>query len=347
MEKTTENLLIWYAKHKRNLPWRESINPYQIWLSEIILQQTRVDQGTAYYLRFISAFPTVFDLAKADEESVLKLWQGLGYYSRARNLRLAAQMVVEKFNGQFPTSYDLLLTLKGVGPYTAAAIASIAFNEPVPVVDGNVFRVISRLMASDLPIDRPSGLKFTREQMLRLIPSNEPGNFNQAVMELGAMVCKPVNPDCNACPIQTQCLAHASKITSNLPVKAGKQKVTALNIRYAMVIFKDQIMVRLRSEKGIWQGLYDFPELTFEHDEIGCLHEAESLFGTKMTFVKRSSTFTHLLSHRRISADVFVLQAEQLPIIGKDCQLIALSALTTVPVPRLVEKMLPLAENLI
>lgn len=345
MEKITQNLLFWYANNKRNLPWRESKNPYQIWLSEIILQQTRVDQGTAYFLRFISAFPSVFDLAKADEEAVLKLWQGLGYYSRARNLHLTAKMVVEVHNGQFPASYESLLTLKGVGPYTAAAIASIAFNEPTPVVDGNVFRVISRLMGSDLPIDRPAGLKFTREQMQRLIPFNEPGDFNQAVMELGATVCKPVNPICQNCPIQPQCIAYASKTTSFLPVKAGKQKVTALNIRYAMVIFNDRIMVRLRNEKGIWQGLYDFPEISFDSDELNALKEAEITFGTKLTFVDHSSTFTHLLSHRKISADVFIFHAETEPIASTDCHMIPISKLMSLPVPRLVEKMLPFAKN--
>lgn len=346
MEKITEILLNWYASNQRELPWRASKNPYHIWLSEIILQQTRVDQGTSYYLKFISEFPTVFDLANAEEESVLKLWQGLGYYSRARNLRFSAKMVVERFNGIFPSEYDDLLSLKGVGPYTAAAIASIAFNKPTPVVDGNVFRVISRLCGSAIPIDLPEGYKFTLSRMSELISKHEPGNFNQAVMELGATVCKPVNPECLTCPINTFCHALSTNQTATLPIKAGKTKVIDLSIRYAIVMYDDQIVMRLRGEKGIWQGLYDFPEILAGANVSESIAEGEKKFNTELDLIHHSHSFSHLLSHRKIEADAIILQARSKPLLSQDMHLIRFADLHSLPIPKLVEKMLSIVNDL-
>ncbi len=204
-----EKLLIWYDTYKRNLPWRNITDPYKIWLSEVILQQTRVSQGWEYYLRFIQKYPTVKALAAASEQDVLKLWQGLGYYSRARNLHEAARFIVKEHKGHFPADYDSIRALKGVGDYTAGAIASIAFNLPFPAVDGNVMRVYSRLFGVATPIDSTEGKRLIQEIAVEHLPQHNPGNYNQAVMELGALVCLPSKPDCANCPVQVACYAYA------------------------------------------------------------------------------------------------------------------------------------------
>ena len=216
----TSTLLHWHAKdNTREMPWKGEKDPYKIWLSEIILQQTRVEQGLAYYNRFISTYPTVFDLAKAKDQTVFKLWEGLGYYNRCRNLLATAKEIVKTFNGKFPNDYETLLTLKGVGPYTAAAIASFAFNAPHAVLDGNVFRVIARYEGIDVPTDTTAGKKIFETRAAALLDKKRAGLYNQAIMDFGATVCKPMAPNCNACPLQKTCVAHATAQVNQIPIK--------------------------------------------------------------------------------------------------------------------------------
>ncbi|MEO8535185.1 MAG: A/G-specific adenine glycosylase [Flavobacterium sp.] len=257
------NILInWYLQNKRDLPWRKTTNPYLIWLSEIMLQQTRVAQGMPYFFSFTKEFPTVFDLANADEEQVLKLWQGLGYYSRARNLHKTAQYVANELNGVFPPTYNELLKLKGVGEYTAAAIASFSYNELVPVVDGNVFRVLSRYFDIESDIVLPATKKEFTGLARELMPKDNPAIFNQAIMEFGALQCVPKSPNCTICVFNDSCLALQKKKVDVLPVKSKKIKVTNRFFNY--LILEDVLgntLIQKRTAKGIWHNLYEFPLL--------------------------------------------------------------------------------------
>lgn len=273
----TKTLIAWYLQNKRDLPWRHTTDPYYIWLSEIMLQQTRVAQGMPYFFSFTEAFPTVFDLASASEEEVLKLWQGLGYYSRARNLHKTAQIVASDFGGNFPGKYSDLLKLKGVGEYTAAAIASFSFNEAVPVVDGNVFRVLSRYFDIETDIANASAKKEFAALAYELMPKDtrgeaersgaNPAVFNQAMMEFGALQCVPKNPDCAVCPLNSGCLALKLKKASQLPVKSKKAK--AKNRFFNYIVVSDQVgktVVQKRTAKGIWHNLYEFPLIETESE---------------------------------------------------------------------------------
>jgi A/G-specific adenine glycosylase len=263
----TKSLIAWYLHHKRDLPWRETTNPYHIWLSEIMLQQTRVAQGMPYYFAFTEAFPTIFDLANASEEKVLKLWQGLGYYSRARNLHQTAQIVAFDFGGNFPANYKDLLELKGVGEYTAAAIASFSFNEAVPVVDGNVFRVLSRYFDIETDIANASAKKEFSSLAYELMDKANPAIFNQAMMEFGALQCVPKNPHCEVCPLNSGCLALKYKKVNQLPVKSKKAK--ARNRFFNYLIFSDdndKTILQKRTAKGIWHNLYEFPLIETDHE---------------------------------------------------------------------------------
>jgi A/G-specific adenine glycosylase len=258
--KFSNTLIKWYLQNKRDLPWRKTTNPYPIWLSEIMLQQTRVAQGTPYFLSFTTAFPTVFDLANASEEQVLKLWQGLGYYSRARNLHKTAQTVAFEMNGVFPDNYADLLKLKGIGEYTAAAIASFSYNECVPVVDGNVFRVLSRYFDIETDIAQASAKKEFAALAFELMPKNNPAQFNQAIMEFGALQCVPKNPNCFECVFNTSCAALQKKKVDQLPVKSKKTKVRNRYFNY--IVASDDFgntIIQKRTAKGIWHNLYEFP----------------------------------------------------------------------------------------
>ncbi len=265
----TNSLTKWYLENKRDLPWRHTQDPYLIWLSEIMLQQTRVAQGMPYFFSFTTAFPTVFDLANASEEQVLKLWQGLGYYSRARNLHKTAQYVAFELKGLFPDNYKDLLALKGIGDYTAAAIASFSYNEMVPVVDGNVFRVLSRYFDVETDISSSSAKKEFATLAAQLLPKNNPALFNQAIMEFGALQCVPKKPACSICPLNFGCLALQKKKVDQLPVKSKKLK--ARNRYFNYVVFSDELsntMIQKRTDKGIWHNLYEFPLIETEN-EIG------------------------------------------------------------------------------
>ena len=256
----TNSLQQWYLQNKRDLPWRKTVDPYAIWLSEIMLQQTRVAQGTPYFLSFIRAFPSVFDLAKANEEQVLKLWQGLGYYSRARNLHKTAQYVAHELSGIFPDNYNDLLKLKGVGEYTAAAIASFSYNEVVPVVDGNVFRVLSRYFNIETDIAAASAKKEFAALAFELMPKDNPALFNQAIMEFGALQCVPKSPNCGICIFNSSCAALQKKKVELLPVKSKKLKVRNRFFNYLVVSDdNDNTIIQKRTAKGIWHNLYEFP----------------------------------------------------------------------------------------
>ncbi len=301
------SLTRWYLKNKRDLPWRNTKDPYLIWLSEIMLQQTRVAQGTPYYYAFKEAFPSVFDLANASEEQVLKLWQGLGYYSRARNLHKTAQYVAVELNGEFPKTYNELLKLKGVGSYTAAAIASFSFNEDVPVVDGNVFRVLSRYFDIETDIASSSAkIEFT-ELAKELLPKNNSAVFNQAIMEFGALQCVPQNPNCNQCVLNSGCLALQKKKVQLLPIKSKKLKVTNRYFNY--LVFSDTInktMIQKRSKKGIWHNLYEFPLIeslqVLESEDFQIqLHQQNFIDNGIISFEEFNSiSRVHKLSHQHL-----------------------------------------------
>lgn len=337
------HLLQWFNTAKRPLPWRESPEPYRIWLSEIILQQTRVDQGLAYYYRFIEAYPTVHDLAAAEEEQVLKLWQGLGYYSRARNLLKAARQVVDEYDGVFPGSAKALEALTGVGPYTAAAIASIAFNEAVSVVDGNVLRVMARIHNYGKAVNKPDGQKAIREMMDAYLPKTHPGDYNQAVMELGALICSPRSPKCGECPVNRFCAAFREGTAAELPVKEKRTKVRNVFYDYAVFVHDNHIILRFRAEKGIWNNLYDFPCIESEHDPGIEKRTAELLntFDAEGELREVMGPVTHILSHRRISARFFIFNlARPLEIQNDHFRAAPQEDIGQYPVPRLVEKFL-------
>jgi A/G-specific adenine glycosylase len=302
------NVLIkWYLQNKRDLPWRKTNNPYLIWLSEIMLQQTRVAQGTPYFFSFTTAFPTVFDLAAANEEQVLKLWQGLGYYSRARNLHKTAQFVANDLSGIFPDNYNDLLKLKGVGEYTAAAIASFSYNEAVPVVDGNVFRVLSRYFDVETDIASASAKKEFAALGFELMPKDNPAVFNQAIMEFGALQCVPKSPDCGICVFNSSCAALQKKKVNQLPVKSKKLKVRNRYFNYLVVSDdNDNTIIQKRTDKGIWHNLYEFPliETDAPEDFNGISNIIQNQF-FKNNIVKsmedcNDKSIIHKLSHQHL-----------------------------------------------
>jgi len=311
----TNILAQWYLENKRDLPWRKTSNPYHIWLSEIILQQTRVDQGMAYYLAFIENYPTVEDLANSEESKVLKLWQGLGYYSRARNLHFSAQYIVNELGGAFPSTYKDMLSLKGVGDYTASAVSSICFNEPMAVVDGNVYRVLSRVFGVDIPINSTKGIKEFKLLAQELLDVNNPGDHNQAMMEFGAVQCKPQNPDCTVCPVNTKCVALGKNKVSEWPVKDKKVKVRKRFFNYLVIQSGGFTALNLRTGKGIWQGLYEFPcvESTGEIDEKE-LMESDGfnavVNGDATVRLFNAKMVVHKLSHQHIYTKFWVLTVE-------------------------------------
>ena len=311
----SKSLISWYLQNKRDLPWRKTTNPYYIWLSEIILQQTRVDQGLAYYLKFVKNFPTVFDLASADEEEILKLWQGLGYYSRARNLHTSAKYIVNDLNGVFPTDYKSLLKLKGVGDYTASAIASICFDEPTAVVDGNVYRVLARYFGIATPINGTLGIKEFKKLAQELINAKDPANHNQAIMEFGARMCKPQNPDCDICPLNDSCVALQKKEIKKLPVKDKKVKVRKRYFNYLVLITLDEkTILNKREGKGIWQNLYEFPLIETEAviDESDLVNHTafNELFKKDALIIKRfnQKLIIHKLSHQHINTVFWIVK---------------------------------------
>ncbi len=342
----TESLLLWYSQNKRPLPWRETLDPYKIWLSEVILQQTRVSQGMDYYHRFLAAFPDVRSLAAADEQEVLKLWQGLGYYSRARNMHHAAKEVVEKHNGIFPQTAEGLKKLKGIGDYTAAAIASICFDESTAVLDGNVARVISRLYAVETAVDTNKGRELLTDLAVQLLGNHHPGTFNQATMELGALVCTPKSPSCDTCPLAFSCEAFKRNTVTDFPVKTPKKAATVRHLNYLVISFiqnqEEFILMRKRTGNDIWKNLYDFPcietEAAADIEQLLEKCNERGLFGGFPFTVKQvSEEYIHQLSHRRLLARFIRIAVEGTPEGDENITAVALHHIARLPLPRLID----------
>lgn len=332
-----KSLLAWYDSNPRDLPWKNTVEPYKIWLSEIILQQTRVDQGLPYYNKFLDQFPGVQDLALAPEDVVLKAWEGLGYYSRARNLHFTAKVVSTEFNGNFPSSYKGLLSLKGIGPYTAAAIASFAFDLPHAVVDGNVYRVLSRLMAISTPIDSTAGKKIFQEIADILLPPKQPSKWNQAIMNLGAMVCTPQNPQCEKCPWTSQCAANNANTHSLFPVKEKKIKRIDRNFHFLVLRLNKKIIIQKRGARDIWKGLYHFPlvESSQPKQPISSnFWPGASFHNTEKPYLIHEDS--QLLTHQKINGYFFECRPKSILKMPGDWISINLSQLQDYAFPKII-----------
>lgn len=339
-----EALASWYRINKRDLPWRNTRDPYRIWISEIILQQTRVAQGLDYYNRFIERFPSIASLADAEEQEVLTYWQGLGYYSRARNLHATARRLQSEFNGVFPSDHKEVLSLKGIGEYTAAAIVSFAFNQPYPAVDGNVFRVLSRLFAIDTPIDSGKGKALFTELASCLMDKKEPALFNQAMMEFGALQCVPGQSDCSACPICSHCLSYEKNSVLDFPVKQQKTKTKELYLYYFHIHYKGRFYLRKRKEKGIWQNLFEFPLIESDFpllfEDLIKTPDFKSLFpsSSELKFSLTIQNRKHILSHRILYATFYEVYVDDEFGLTEDCGLVSLEELNAFPLHRLMEQ---------
>lgn len=333
-------LIAWYRKNKRDLPWRGTKDPYKVWLSEIILQQTRVDQGLAYYHAFIENYPDVHALAGTSEDRVLKTWEGLGYYSRARNLHATARKISGEMGGKFPSSYTGLLELKGVGDYTASAIASICFGEAEPVVDGNVYRFLSRYFGIKTPIDSSKGKKEFRELAAELITPKDPGTFNQAMMEFGARQCTPRNTNCGECVFRLSCVALKRKLVDKLPVKEKKTKVTDRYLYYLVLKNGSSTFIRQRNEKGIWQGLFDFPliEGRPEGGERRIASWRKIIGNVSLKINSVSNEHIHILSHQRLHIRFVVAEVNGKVKLPKEFMKVKIDALDDHAFPIVIKK---------
>lgn len=342
MDEIVARLFAWYDGHSRDLPWRSTRNPYYIWVSEVILQQTRVAQGYDYFSRFIKRFPTVEALANASEDEVLHVWQGLGYYSRARNMHAASKQIVAM--GQFPTTYDAIRSLKGVGDYTAAAIASFAFDEPRAAVDGNVCRVWSRIFGVDLPIDSAYGKQAIAEIAQTLLPASDAAKYNQAVMEFGALQCVPRSPECSVCPLADKCAALAEGRVGKLPVKSHKTKVTPRYLTYLYIHNDEALLLHKRTADDIWKNLYELPlietsqpmtaDMLFHTHEFAVWHTAipHHVYKGCVEGVK------HVLSHRVLHVSFHEFEARNSLYCPKDYLLVPFDELDNYAFPRLIER---------
>lgn len=323
-------LLQWFKNNGRSLPWRETKDAYAIWLSEVILQQTRIVQGMSYWERFMAQWPTVNDLAAATENEVLKAWQGLGYYSRARNLHTAARQVMEL--GGFPQTFKELKTLKGVGDYTAAAIASIAFGEPVAVVDGNVYRVLSRYYGIETPIDSTEGKKEFQTLAQSLLPINEPADYNEAIMDFGATQCTPNSPHCSACPLCETCVAFREQRINELPVKSKKVKQRERHFTYLYIEYERKIAIHQRGAGDIWQGLWEFPQ------EEHLTSSEDSAWRTEAQLLQKG--VKHILTHQILLADIYLWRPKNRPQLPSEFIWIEKQDLENYALPRLIEILL-------
>lgn len=312
MKDFSNDIIDWYHENRRSLPWRDTKDPYRIWLSEVILQQTRVNQGLPYYLQFIEAFPTVKDLASAPENTVLRLWQGLGYYSRARNLHRCAKVVATDYDGTFPSTFEELIHLPGIGTYTAAAIASIAFDRKVAVVDGNVYRVLARIFGVATDIMSTEGKKQFSELANQLVSENHPGDHNQAVMEFGATHCTPVNPRCDSCPFVKNCVAFGRGMISQLPVKEKKAGKKTRYFFYFILRNGKKIAMKKRTGRDIWNGLYEFHLVESNSErKLTELVKKDRLLAL-LKGVKKAGSMRHVLTHQILEIRFFEASAENL-----------------------------------
>jgi A/G-specific adenine glycosylase len=340
-------LIAWYRQNKRPLPWRETSDPYKIWLSEIILQQTRVQQGTSYYYRFVEEFADVHSLAAATQDKVYKMWQGLGYYNRAANLMAAAKTISKDFHGKFPEKPEELMKIKGIGSYTAAAISSLAFNVPVPVVDGNVFRLLSRIFGIETPINSSPAKKEFETLAKSLMLNHTPGEFNQAMMEFGALYCTAKKPDCQNCIFFQYCFAGKKGITEKFPVKNPKAAIKKKYLYYFFFeIEKDnKTWIRKRTETDIWRNLYDFPAVEYDlpvDAEIALIDFLKDSKNEKFVLKNISAQYEHQLTHRQIYATFLRLNVNKNFDIPekKSLFLINLADIAKYPVSRLVDRYL-------
>ena len=330
----------WYHENKRDLPWRHTTDPYRIWVSEIMLQQTQVTQGLPYYHRFMERFTSVQELAKAEEDEVLKLWQGLGYYSRARNLHAAAKQVVNDFDGVFPTNYEALITLKGVGDYTASAVSSFSAGELKACIDGNVIRVVCRLFGIDIPYDTGEGKKAIRALADELLSKTDSATHNQAIMEFGALQCTPKKPSCDTCPFHDNCVAFANQQVSELPIKSKKTKVQTLFIYYFVFQHDNNIIIQQRSDSGIWKNMYEFPilESSKKLKKAEILNHLSEMCDITDAHINISSIYTHILSHRKIQATfIHIKNDEKNPDLAHT-QSIKIVDFDNYPISRLIER---------
>jgi A/G-specific adenine glycosylase len=342
----TAFLLHWFKANQRDLPWKHTIDPYKIWLSEIILQQTKVEQGHDYYLRFVNQYPDVKALAAAPIDEVLKLWQGLGYYSRARNLHYTAQLIVNEFKGKFPTSYEKLLSLKGVGDYTAAAIASFAYNEAVPALDGNGYRVLSRFFGVEIPIDTAIGKKKIYALAKEILPTKEAGRFNQALMDFGSLVCTPKNVQCVDCPLSDACFAFNHAQVTLLPVKSKKVVVRSRYFHYFIVSDGYYTYLHKRMANDIWKALYEFPLIetptSIDAGHIIEHHDFKLIF-KKYTpiIIAHSSLIKHQLTHQTLWTRFYAVKLNTMPDrLGKDFRKVPIVQLDRYSIPRLIDAFL-------
>ena len=305
----SSSLTDWYDLNKRELPWRNTRDVYKIWISEIILQQTKVKYGLKYYLKFIKIFPTIYDLSRAKEDEVLKIWEGLGYYSRARNLHYTSKFIVNNLNGKFPKTYLEILNLKGIGPYTAAAISSFAFKLPFAVLDGNVIRLLSRYFGIKVPFDNLRGKKLFQQLSQELLNFDDPDLHNQAIMEFGALICKPKLPKCEICHFNNLCYAFNNNLVSKLPIKQKKQKIKKRFINYLIIKKNDFYFLKKRSE-GIWMGLYEFPKIeTEDNSHVSNSKKITKYLKDKYTVIKFSNIIIHKLSHQHIYAKFWHIES--------------------------------------
>lgn len=314
----SSEIINWYNANKRDLPWRNTTDSYTIWLSEIILQQTRVEQGMPYFYRFLERYPNVAAFAAAHEDDILKLWQGLGYYSRGRNMLATAQLVNEQYKGKFPTRFDDLIKLKGIGEYTASAIASFAANEAKAVVDGNVYRVLARYFGISEPINSTVGKKLFQETANSILNADHAGLHNQAMMELGAIICKPKSPACGICPVNTGCYAFLNNATTQLPVKLKTVKVRERYLNYFLITDGDKILMNKRGTRDIWANMYDLPLVEtseiLDPYEVIQLKEVTEYFGTDAKISTTSGPFKHVLTHQRLKVNFIKLEAKEIKL---------------------------------
>ncbi len=339
----SDGLIKWYLKNKRDLPWRHETDPYKIWLSEIILQQTQVAQGLNYYLKFTQTYPSIKHLAMAKEDAILKLWQGLGYYSRARNLHFTAKLVTKQFNGKFPRSFDQIKALKGIGDYTAAAIASFAYNLPHAVVDGNVYRVLSRVFGIKTAIDSSKAKKEFQTLANELLDAKQAALNNQAIMEFGSQQCKVHNPDCQTCVFSAKCFAFTQHKIKELPYKAKKTKITDRYFNYLVIIDqKGKVLINKRSKTDIWKGLYEFylveSDKAIEFKELLKQKDLKQLLGKGFSLVQSSMRYKHILSHQHLYTCFYVISLNTVFKSGQ--QSTSLKTLNKLAFPRLIEKFL-------
>ncbi|MGM0588224.1 MAG: A/G-specific adenine glycosylase [Bacteroidota bacterium] len=344
--KARNQLLRWYDQAKRELPWRDIDNSYFTWVSEIMLQQTRVDQATPYFLRFIEHFPTVEDLAKADQQEVLKVWEGLGYYSRARNMHHAAQTVVNEFDGSIPDTYDEITQLKGIGPYTAAAVLSIAFNKPHAVVDGNVLRVITRLMGNTGDIRKTTIKNEVQEFADNWLDPERCGDFNQAVMELGATVCTPSNPDCENCPLQEHCTAYKTVQTDQIPYKSPAKKRPHHQIAVGVVKDEDdKVLIALRPDDAMLGGMWEFPGGKQEKGETlqeAVKRELKEELGIVVEVQSKIMSLNHSYSHFKITLHAYfcsLIDGDPTPDASQEVRWVAIDELDDYPFPKANRKL--------